>query len=97
MGLPAARISDMHICPMLTGFVPHAGGPIITPGGATVLIGGMPPAGLGSNATCVGPPDVITKGSTTVLICGKPVARLGDMTAHGGTVIAGCPNVLIGG
>jgi len=28
---------------------------------------------------------------------GKPAARIGDMTTHGGSVVAGCPTVLIGG
>jgi uncharacterized Zn-binding protein involved in type VI secretion len=27
----------------------------------------------------------------------KPAARLGDMTAHGGSIVTGCPTVLIGG
>lgn len=100
MGMMAARITDLHICPMLTpGLppVPHVGGPVIGPGAPTVLIGKMPAAVLGDNAVCVGPPDVITKGSATVLICGKPAARMGDSTAHGGTISLGCPTVLIGG
>jgi uncharacterized Zn-binding protein involved in type VI secretion len=97
MGTPAARASDMHVCPMMTGPVPHVGGPIMPPGCPTVLIGGMPAARVGDMATCVGPPDSIVKGSTTVLIGGMPAARLGDMTAHGGNIVIGCPTVLIGG
>ena len=96
MGQPAARITDMHICPMVTGVVPHVGGPIITPAGP-VLIGKMPAATATSMCVCVGPPDVIVKGSATVLICKKPAARMGDLTAHGGTIVVGCPTVLIGG
>jgi len=98
--MPAARISDMHVCPMVTpGLppIPHVGGPILPPGKPTVLIGGLPAATATCMATCVGPPDVIVKGSFTVLIQGLPAARLGDMTAHGGTIVAGCPTVLIGG
>ena len=94
---PAARVGDMHICPLVTGVVPHVGGPIMPPGVPTVLIGGMPAATLGDMATCVGPPDVIIKGSATVLIGGKPAARMGDNTAHGGVIILGLPTVLIGG
>lgn len=94
----AARISDMHLCPMINpGGVPHVGGPVLPPGVVTVLIGGLPAATLGDMCTCAGPPDVIIKGSATVLIGGKPAARLGDTTAHGGTIIVGCPNVIIGG
>ena len=94
---PAARLTDMHACPAANGPVPHVGGPVIGPGVATVLIGGLPAAVLGDNATCVGPPASIIAGSSTVLIGGKPAARLGDSTAHGGTIVAGLPTVLIGG
>ncbi|MCK5269835.1 MAG: PAAR domain-containing protein [Sedimentisphaerales bacterium] len=94
---PAARITDMHTCPMVTGVVPHVGGPILPPGCPTVLIGGMPAARVGDMATCVGPPDSIVKGSATVLIGNMPAARLGDNTAHGGVIVLGCPTVIIGG
>lgn len=66
--LPAARITDMHICPMVTGVVPHVGGPIIPPASMTVLIGGLPAARVGDMATCVGPPDMIALGDFTVLV-----------------------------
>ena len=93
---PAARISDMHVCPMVTGVVPHVGGPILPPGTPTVLIGGLPAATVGDMCVCVGPPDSIVAGSATVLIGGKPAARLGDSTAHGGTIMLGCFTVMIG-
>ena len=98
--LPAARVSDMHVCPMVTPGtppIPHVGGPVLPPGAVTVLIGGLPAARATDMCTCVGPPDVIMKGSATVLISSLPAARMGDMTAHGGTIVAGCPTVLIGG
>jgi uncharacterized Zn-binding protein involved in type VI secretion len=100
MGAPAARITDMHTCMQVQpGLppIPHVGGPIIGPGAPTVLIGKMPAAVLGDNAVCVGPPDSLVKGSATVMICGKPAVRMGDTTAHGGSVVLGCPTVLIGG
>lgn len=96
----AARITDMHTCPMQTPGVPpvpHVGGPIIGPGVPTVLIGKLPAAVMGDMATCVGPPDTIIKGSATVLIGGKPAARMGDTTAHGGSIVMGCPTVIIVG
>lgn len=93
---PAARMGDMHTCPMVTGVVPHVGGPILPPGCPTVLIGMMPAARVGDMATCVGPPDVIAMGSPTVLIGGMMAARLGDPTAHGGVITVGCPTVMIG-
>ena len=96
MGAPAARINDMHVCPIVTPMGPHVGGPILPPGEPTVLIGGMPAAKVGDMAVCTGPPDSIIMGSTTVLIGGMPAARLGDSTAHGGTIVLGEFTVLIG-
>ncbi len=68
-GMPAARLGDMHVCPMVTGVVPHVGGPISL-GSATVLIGGQPAARMGDLAVCTGPPDSIMSGCPTVLIGG---------------------------
>jgi len=96
MGMPAARVGDMHVCPMVTGVVPHVGGPILPPCCPTVLTGSIPQARVGDMATCVGPPDVIALGSFTVLVGGQPAARLGDLTAHGGSIVVGLPTVLIG-
>jgi uncharacterized Zn-binding protein involved in type VI secretion len=94
---PAARVTDMHVCPMVTALVPHVGGPILPPGAPTVLIGGLPAARVGDMCVCTGPPDSIIAGSGTVLIEGMPAARMGDSTAHGGTIVLGEPTVLIGG
>ena len=99
MGKPAARLTDMHICTMVTpGLppIPHVGGPITGPGCPTVLIGGMPAAVMGDMCVCVGPPDTIIMGSTGVFFGKTPAARMGDPTAHGGTIVLGCPTVLIG-
>ncbi len=93
---PAARINDMHTCPMVTGTVPHVGGPIMPPGAPTVFIGGLPAATVGSMATCTGPPDSIIAGSSSVFIGGMPAARMGDNTAHGGSIVAGEATVMIG-
>ncbi|EKM99720.1 MULTISPECIES: PAAR domain-containing protein [Acidocella] len=97
MPMPAARLTDMHVCPMVDVLVPHVGGPIIGPGAPTVLIGGMPAAVMGDSLTCVGPPDSIIKGSATVMIGGKPAARMLDNCAHGGMIVLGCFTVMIGG
>lgn len=97
---PAARVTDMHTCPMVTPGVPpvpHVGGPITGPGMPTVLIGGLPAACVGDLCVCVGPPDSVVKGSATVQIGGRPAARMGDTTAHGGTIALGFPTVMIGG
>jgi len=97
MSKPAARLTDMHTCPMFDGPKPHVGGPITAPGAPTVLIGSLPAARVGDIVTCVGPPDTIAQGSATVMIGGQPAARMGDMTAHGGVIVVGQPTVLIGG
>lgn len=96
MGQPAARMTDLHVCPMVTGVVPHVGGPIIK-GETTVLIGKLPAARLGDMATCVGPPDTIVKGSATCLIGKMPAARMGDTCSHGGTITLGLFTTLVGG
>lgn len=97
---PAARVGDMHVCPMVnpgTPPPPHVGGPVSGPGVPNVLIGGQPAAVAGDMCVCAGPPDVVVKGSATVLIGGRPAVRTGDSTAHGGVVVSGLPTVIIGG
>ena len=97
---PAARLTDMHVCPMVTPGVPpipHVGGPIIGPGVPTVLIADMPASVVGDMCVCVGPPDSVAMGSMTVLIGNRPAARMGDPTVHGGVIVLGCPTVIIGG
>lgn len=96
----ASRITDMHVCPMVTPSpvpVPHVGGPIIGVSAPTVLTCKLPQSVVTDNCVCVGPPDVIVKGSMTVMVCKKPAVRIGDMTAHGGSIVAGAPTVMIGG
>ncbi len=99
MGQPAARVTDMHVCPMVTPGtppIPHVGGPILPPCAVTVLIGGLPAARVGDMAVCVGPPDSIVLGSFTVLTMKMPQARMGDTCAHGGSIVLGMPTVLVG-
>ena len=93
----AARVGDMHTCPLVNGTVPHVGGPVLPAGCPTVMIGGQPAARVGDMLTCTGPPDTIAAGSSTVTIGGMPAARMGDSTAHGGVIVVGCPTVIIGG
>lgn len=97
MSLPAARLSDMHTCPMVTGLVPHVGGPITGPCSPNVLTGSLPQARVTDMALCVGGPDAIVKGSATVFVNSLPAARISDMTTHGGVIVTGLPTVLIGG
>ena len=98
---PAARVGDMHECPLETVagpvVIPHVGGPVLPPGEPTVMINGIPAAVLGGMCLCVGPPDSIALGSATVMINGTPAARMGDTTAHGGEIVLGSPTVMIGG
>lgn len=93
----AARLTDMHVCPMVTGIIPHVGGPVIALPTSKVLTGKLPQAVLTDKAICVGPPDMIAKGSSTVLVGKKPAARMLDNCAHGGMIVLGCFTVMIGG
>ena len=94
MGVPASTITANHVCPMVTGIVPHVGGPVLSPSAPTVLLGAMPAIGVGSTAVCVGPPDSVAMGAPTVLAGSMPLARLGDLCSHGGTVVVGQPTIL---
>ncbi|WP_310621184.1 PAAR domain-containing protein [Flexibacterium corallicola] len=94
-GLPASRVTDMHLSPMATAGVPHVGGPILPPGTTSCLIGGLPVATATATATCVGPIDTIVAGSVTCLVEKLPVARMGDTCAQGGTIITGNATCLI--
>ncbi len=94
---PAARLTDMHVCPMVSGTVPHIGGPIVSPCVPTVMVSFLPASVVGDQCVCIGPPDVVVKGSATVIIGGRPAARIGDQTAHGGVITTGSPTVIIGG
>lgn len=93
-GFPAARVGDATVCPMVTGIVPHVGGPIIT-GSTKVFICGLPAATVGSRITEVGPPGTVATGSRSVFVEGRPATFLGANTDHGGSVTTGCPSVLI--
>ena len=68
---PAARLTDMHTCPMQTPAwpspIPHVGGPIVGPGAATVLIGKLPAAVMGDTTAHGGQ---IVLGCPTVIIGG---------------------------
>jgi uncharacterized Zn-binding protein involved in type VI secretion len=68
--LPAARIGDNHVCPMVTPGVPpipHVGGPFVM-GSPTVLVGDMPQSRVTDQLVCVGPPDMAVMGEPTVLV-----------------------------
>lgn len=95
MPFPAARATDMHVCPMFTGPVPHVGG-IIAMGLPTVLIGALPAARATDPTICVGPPGTIAMGSPTVLTGSMPQARITDPTVHGGVIVLGCFSVIVG-
>jgi len=97
---PQARLTDMHVCPMITPGVPpipNVGGPIIGPCSEDVLVGFLPAARVTDEAICIGPIDVIVKGSTTVFINYLPAARIMDQTVHGGMIVMGEVTVLVGG
>jgi uncharacterized Zn-binding protein involved in type VI secretion len=98
MGQPAARLTDLHVCPAFNGPVAHVGGPILPPCCTTVKIGGQCAARVDDMVACVGHPAFIVEGSNSVSIAGMGAARMGDPTSHGGAIAPPCfPTVLIGG
>ncbi len=86
--MPASRIGDMHVCPMVTVLVPHVGGPFIL-GSPTVIVGMMPQSRVTDTLVCVGPPDVAILGEMTVLV-GMAGAG-GAAGASSGAAAAGSP------
>jgi uncharacterized Zn-binding protein involved in type VI secretion len=94
--MPAARVGDMHTCPMVSGVVPHVGGPILPPCAITVLIGNIPAARRTDLAVCAGGPDTIIMTSCTVITQGMGQARILDTTVHGGIIVQGLPTVIVG-
>ncbi|MDX2267736.1 MAG: PAAR domain-containing protein [Bryobacter sp.] len=98
MPFPASRLTDMHLCPMVTPGtppIPHVGGPITGPGAPTVITCGLVQSVITDMAVCVGPPDTVVMGAVTVLAMGKPCTRITSSCAHGGAVILGAPTVLV--
>jgi uncharacterized Zn-binding protein involved in type VI secretion len=97
---PAARVTDLHVCGLVTPGtppVPHVGGPVLPAGAVRTMIGFLPAARVTDLCLCVGPPDAIATGSSSVIIEGLPAARIGDSTVHGGVIVQGCSTVIIGG
>ncbi len=97
MRFPAARLTDLHTCPMCAG-VPA---PIVWKCAWTVLTGKLPQARVTDMCVCLGPPppaggDPIVTGAWNVLVEGLPAARMTDLTGKGGAIITGLPTVLIG-
>lgn len=95
MGRPAAHVGALHICPLVTGIVPHVGGPVLPPGHPTVLVMGLPIACQFDMCFCVGPPDSIAMGSLGVFVNGLPVARVLDPTMHGGQISVVLPSMVM--
>lgn len=89
-GMPASRIGDNHVCPLVTVLVPHVGGPFIL-GSFTVWTGNMPQSRTMDPLICVGPPDMCVTGCWTVLVgdAGFSLTGLLGMSAALMGVIAG--------
>lgn len=69
-GKPAWRATaDTHVCPLVTGVVPHVGG-VVALGSTTVLINNLPAARQGDQIVEAGPPNSIALGEPTVIIGG---------------------------
>lgn len=103
-GMPQARITDLHICPMCAAPAPvpvPSPMPILPPGCPTVLVAKLPAARMGDLCASVTPPapHPIAKGSATVMIGKMPAARMTmDLCAGGGVILPPCAvTVMTGG
>lgn len=88
-GKPAARLGDPTQCPQAG----HGSQRLIS-GAADVLINGKPAARQGDISQCGSP--LSSQLISNVLINGRPTAVLGSVGAHGDSITAGSPTVLIG-
>ena len=69
-GQPAWRATaDVHVCPLVTGVVPHVGGMVVK-GSLTVYIDKLPAARQGDQIVEAGPANSILTGLPTVVIGG---------------------------
>lgn len=67
-GKPVWRaIVDSHMCPLISGTVPHVGGMVMN-GSASVLINGFPAARMGDTITEATAPNAIVSGVMNVLV-----------------------------
>ena len=96
MTKPAARITDNHVCPAANPN-PHVGGPVMPPTSLDVQMANLFAGRATDKALCAGPVDFIVVGSATVSVNNMMAAYLGSQTMHGGAVVMGAPNVLVGG
>src|SRR5262252_868980 len=88
-GSPAARLTDLHECPL-------SGGPILPTCSLNVRTNLLPASRLGDEAGDAEGPDPIIEGSPTVRINSRLAVRVGDQTLGGGEIAEGSPNVRIG-
>ncbi|MCZ8487033.1 type VI secretion protein [Vibrio lentus] len=83
----AARLTDMHVCPMQTPAVPpipHVGGAISGPGVPTVLVASLPKRDAWGHVRLLSGLQIASsKAVPPALIMSKPAARMGDTTNHG--------------
>ncbi|MGX5820942.1 PAAR domain-containing protein [Chitinophaga lutea] len=101
MGQPAARNTDMHMCPKPLSSPPnnpHGPGMIQAAGAGRVFVNQLAAAVQNDMCICLEPGNMIKTGSSTVFIGGTPAARQSDETTHqpGGLIQMGSPNVFIG-
>ncbi|MFO0592175.1 MAG: PAAR domain-containing protein [Polyangiaceae bacterium] len=90
MALFTARKDDLQVCPT------H--GPATMPEGAlSVKVNSRATVRVGDPYSCGGSPDRVTTGASTVTFGGEFAARLTDQSEHGGRIILGAFNVVIGG
>lgn len=90
MALLAARMNDPQLC--------ESHGPAPLPDGAlNVRINSAPTVRVGDAFKCGGCPNRVQTGASTVTFGGEFAARLTDKSDHGGRIVLGSANVVIGG
>jgi uncharacterized Zn-binding protein involved in type VI secretion len=88
---PVAREKDTEGCPQ-HGTVPLQP---VTP--TNYLVDGREVIRVGDFGLCGADMDIVMEGAATFVVCGLPVARVDDKMMHGGVILEGSQNMIIGG
>ncbi len=90
VALFTARMNDPHLC--------ETHGPAPLPDGAlSVKVNSLPTVRVGDGFNCGGCANRVQTGASTVTFRGEFAARLTDKSDHGGRIVIGSGNVVIGG
>lgn len=91
MALPAIRNTDVHLC------ASHGAEKIGAPAQLDITVNNQAAIHVGLGFTCGGQRVLVMTGASTVQVHGEFASRVFDDSSHGGKLVIGSRNVVIGG